>query len=197
MACPWRSYGGRPIVLLSRSEDFRSPIPKIRTAVPKIQTHVTSPHLTSAHVTSPHLTSAHLSSPQLTSPHLTSRHLTSPHVIATATHPSLKESTQERRPPVWIPSWMGVWLWLWPRLWLRLWLRLWPWPVACGCGQKLELLLQGVVRTRVKGPQRGNRRNIVEFLPIPRIPIFLDFWGDFGVREASQRHSGTYGIDSG
>ena len=72
-------YGGRPIVLLSRSGHFRSPIPKIRTAVPKIQTHVTSPHLTSAHVTSPHLTSAHLSSPQLTSPHLTSPHVTSRH----------------------------------------------------------------------------------------------------------------------
>ena len=46
-------------------------------------------------------------------------------------------------------------------------------------------------------PQRGNRGNIGEFLPIPRIPIFLDFGWDFGVREASQRHSGTYGIDSG
>ena len=96
----------RPEVAISRS-----PIPKIRTALPKIQTHVTSPHLTSAHVTSPHLTSAHLSSP-----HLTSRHLTSPHVIATATHPSMKESTQgggaKRRPPVWIPSREGVWLWL-------------------------------------------------------------------------------------
>ena len=68
---------------------------------------LTSPQLTSPHLTSPQLTSAHLSSPQLSSPHLTSRHLTSPHVIATATHPSMKESTQgggaKRRPPVWIP----------------------------------------------------------------------------------------------
>ena len=77
---------------------------------------LTSPQLTSPHLTSPQLTSAHLSSPQLTSPHLTSRHLTSPHVIATATHPSMKESTQgggaKRRAPVWILSLMAVWLWL-------------------------------------------------------------------------------------
>ena len=68
---------------------------------------LTSPQLTSPYLTSPQLTSTHLSSP-----HLTSRHLTSPHVIATATHPSFKESTQgggaKRRPPAWIPSRKGV-----------------------------------------------------------------------------------------